>query len=400
MAVDLGWMDAEREGWEASGTARRLRPRLPSATPWVQIGGRRLVSFASNDYLGLAADPRVCEAACEAVRRYGWGAGAAPLVTGWTEEHEALASALADFEGVEAVTVFPSGFATNLGAVAALASRGDVVLLDRLAHGSLVAGARMSGARVRVFPHNDPERLDAILARESGLARRMLVVTESVFSMDGDVAPLAEIAQVAERNGAMLLVDEAHATGVIGEGGRGLAHEFGLGNRVTLRTGTLSKALGSIGGFVAGERRVVERAWHVAGSFRYSTSLPPAAAAAARAALGVLRAEPERLDRLRAGCRQLADGLRGMGLAPRSPSDGAIVPIVVGGAEAALSLHDELRERGFLVPAIRPPTVPRGTSRLRVSLTAAHDDRQISGLLEALSECGREILGSLGDGLG
>jgi 8-amino-7-oxononanoate synthase len=399
MAVDLGWMDDERAGWEASGMARRLRSRLPAATPWVRIGGRRLVSFASNDYLALAADPRVCEAACETVRRYGWGAGAAPLVTGWTEEHEALASALADFEGVEAVTVFPSGFATNLGAVGALASRGDVVLLDRLAHGSLVAGARMSGARVRVFPHNDPERLDAILARESSLARRMLVVTESVFSMDGDVAPLAEIAQVAERNGAMLLVDEAHATGVIGEGGRGLAHEFGLGNRVTLRTGTLSKALGSIGGFVAGERRVVERAWHVAGSFRYSTSLPPAAAAAARAALGVLLAEPERLDRLRAGCRQLADGLRRMGVAPRSPSDAAIVPIIVGAAETAMSLHDELGERGFLVPAIRPPTIPRGTSRLRVSLTAGHDDRQISGLLEALAECGRMILGRLADGL-
>ncbi|GIW87249.1 MAG: 8-amino-7-oxononanoate synthase [Isosphaeraceae bacterium] len=399
MVAELEWMDEERRQWEADGLIRRLEPRAAAATPWLERGGRRLVSFASNDYLGLAHDERVVEAAVDAVRRYGWGAGAAPLVTGWTEEHEALAGELARFEGVEAVAIFASGFAANLGAVAALVSTGDLVVLDRLAHGSLVAGARLSGAEVRVFGHNDVDRLDRILSRAARRVRRLLVVTESLFSMDGDQAPLAELVSVCGRHHAMLLVDEAHATGVIGSEGRGLVSELGLGAGVTLRVGTLSKALGSIGGFVAGSRRVVERVWQCAGSFRYSTSLPTAAVAAARASLAIVEAEPARRHRLHGLSERLAEGLRGLGWVDRrNGGTSPIVPVVIGGSREAVAVSERLRAEGVFVPAIRPPTVARGSARLRISISANHQPEQVDRLLSVLSATWRQIEEATRDG--
>ncbi len=378
------WMESERAGWVEAGTLRTLTARGRAGTPWVEtLDGEKLLGFASNDYLGLAGDPRVIESAIEAIRAYGWGAGAAPLVTGWTALHERLTCEIAEFEGAQAVALFSSGYAANLGAMAVLASAGDVVVLDRLAHGSLVAGARLSGARIRVFPHNDANRLDAILGRERGQARRLIVATESLFSMDGDLAPLGEIVEICQRRGAMLVVDEAHATGVMGRSGGGMIADLGLGDRVTLRVGTLSKALGSIGGFVAGDRRVVERIGQVAGSFRYSTSLPPAAAAAALAALEIVREEPSRRGRLHDHVRWLAGALSQRNLVERLPA-GPIMPIVVGDSHAALGLAESLRGRGLLIPAIRPPTVPIGSARLRVSVSAAHERIHLERLVEAL----------------
>ncbi|HMB08698.1 MAG TPA: 8-amino-7-oxononanoate synthase [Isosphaeraceae bacterium] len=375
MTDPLAWIDDESAAWAARGLTRQLVAR--GAGP----GGGR--NFGSNDYLGLAGDPRVAEAARRAAETFGWGAGASPLVTGWSEVHHALADDLARFEQAEAAVVFPSGFAANLGTIAALVGTGDAVYADRLNHACLIDGVRLSGARLRVYPHRDAGRLEAILARDRERFRRSLIATEGAFSMDGDLAPLADLADLAERFGAMLLVDEAHGTGVFGPDGRGAAAEAGVADRVPIKVGTLSKALGSVGGFVAGSRRLVDWLVNHARTLIYSTALPPAAVAAARAALAIVRAEPWRRERVRAlGARLRADLTAG-GL-DVGPSVGPIVPVRLGEAGRAVDVADRLRGRGFLVPAIRPPTVPAGTARLRVSLTATQADDDIAALARAI----------------
>jgi 8-amino-7-oxononanoate synthase len=300
--------------------------------------------------------------------------------------HQALAEALADFEQVEAVALFPTGFAANLGTIAALVGPGDAVYLDRLDHACLIDGARLSGARLRVYPHNDVARLGAILERDraGGRFRRALIATDGVFSMDGDLAPLADLVDLAERFGAMLLVDEAHGTGVFGPDGRGAASACGVAERVHIRVGTLSKALGSLGGFVAGSRRLIDWLTNHARTLIYSTALPPAAAAAAREALAIARAEPWRRERVVRRGRALAAALAEAGLAV-GPSAGSIVPLLLGTPERAVALAGQLRQHGLFVPAIRPPTVPAGTSRLRISLSAAHTDSDLAALVAALS---------------
>ncbi len=382
-ADPLAWLDDEAEERRNRGLVRRLEAFGPGRPG--RIGnGAGLVNFAANDYLGLAADPRVIEAAARSAATHGWGAGASPLVCGWRDDHEALAADLAEFEQVEAALLFPSGFAANLGSIAGLAGPGDAVYLDRLAHSCLVSGARLSGAALRVFPHNDAVRLRAILGRDAGRYRRSLIATEGVFSMDGDLAPLAELSAVAETCGAMLLVDEAHATGVVGPDGRGASAACGVADRIDVRVGTLSKALGSIGGFVAGSRRLIDHLTHRAPTFAYSTAMPPAAAAAARAALAIARNEPDRHARVLALADRLRAGLHAIGF---DPGDSAtpIVPILLGHADRTMATAASLRDRGFLVGAIRPPTVPSGTSRLRLSLSAAHSPDDVDFLLDALA---------------
>jgi 8-amino-7-oxononanoate synthase len=371
MGDPLAWIDEESRAWARRGLARRLV---------VHPVGR---NFGSNDYLGLAADPRVVDAARRASEAFGWGAGASPLVTGWGEAHQELADELARFEETEAAVLFPSGFAANLGTIAALVDKGDAVYADRLDHACLIDGVRLSGARLRVYPHNDAGRLGAILARDRGRFRRALIATDGVFSMDGDLAPLADLADLAERFGAMLLVDEAHGTGVFGPDGRGAASEEGVADRVPIKVGTLSKALGSVGGFVAGSRRLIDWLVNHARTLIYSTALPPAAVAAAREALRIVRAEPWRRERVRAlGARLRAD--LSAGGHDVGPSAGPIVPVLLGEAGRAMSAAERLRDRGFLVPAIRPPTVPEGTARLRISLSAAHTDEDVAALAGAI----------------
>jgi 8-amino-7-oxononanoate synthase len=374
MSNPLAWIDDEAEAWSQRGLARRLVVR----------DGRSLLNFASNDYLGLANDPRVVEAACSAARVHGWGSGASPLVSGWREPHEALSTALAKFERVDAVALFPSGFAANLGAIVALVGPGDAVYLDRLDHACLVDGARLSRAKLRVYPHNDANRLETILARDRGKFRRSLIATDGVFSMDGDLAPLADLADLAGRFGAILLVDEAHGTGVFGAEGRGAAELFGVADRVDVRVGTLSKALGSVGGFVAGSKRLVDWLINRARPLVYSTSLPPAACAAATRALEILQFEPWRRARLTELSASLREALPKMGLPDVGPG-GPIIPVVVGEPSNAIELAARLFDRGCLVPAIRPPTVPEGTARLRISLTAAHTLEDLERLIAALS---------------
>lgn len=380
----LAWIDDEMAALDEHGLRRRRAAREGLQAATLAIEGRQLVNFGSNDYLGLASDPRLTEAAAEAARCEGWGSGASPLITGYAQGHRRLEQRLAEFEGTEAALLFSSGFAANAGTIAALVGAGDVVLGDRKNHASLWDGCRLSRADVRVYPHGDWRRLDRVLVKSAGYRRR-LIVTDSLFSMDGDVAPLAELAELAERHVAMLLVDEAHATGVFGRHGRGVAEHLGVEDRVDVRIGTLSKALGSAGGFVAGSRRLIEWLVQRARPYVFSTAPPVAASAAAVAALDIVAREPERRERLLARAEALRDLLRQRGWNVGC-SASQIIPVVLGEAARAVELSADLRQRGLLVPAIRPPTVPQGEACLRISLTAGHTDQMIAALAEALGE--------------
>jgi len=378
----LSWIDDELAALERQQLRRRRLMRGGPQTARLSIDGRELINFGSNDYLGLAADARLAHAVAEAIRHEGWGSGASPLITGHATAHERLARRLAEFEGTEAALVFSSGFAANAGTIAALVGPGDVVYGDRNNHASLFDGCRLSRADVRVYPHADGERLASLLA-ESGGYRRRLIVTDALFSMDGDLAPLADLADLAARYDAMLLVDEAHATGVFGQHGRGVAEHFGVEERVHVRVGTLSKALGSVGGFVAGSRSLVEWLVNRARPYVFSTAGPAAAAAAALAALDVVCHEPQRRRQLLARAEALRSALVRQGW-NTGDSASQIIPLVVGGAERAVTLSAQLRERGLFVPAIRPPTVPEGEACLRISLTAGHTEEMIAALLATL----------------
>ena len=378
----LAWIDDELAALERQQLRRRLALRGGPQAACVQMDGRALVNFGSNDYLGLAADPRLSRAVVEAVRHEGWGSGASPLVTGHATAHQRLADRLAEFEGAEAVLVFSSGFAANAGTIAALVGPGDVVYCDHKNHASLLDGCRLSRADVRPYPHANHERLAALLA-QSGRYRRRLITTDALFSMDGDLAPLAPLAELAERYEAMLLVDEAHATGVFGRHGRGISERLGVEARVHVRIGTLSKALGCVGGFVAGSRPLVEWLANRARPYVFSTASPAATAAAALAALDIVCQEPERRERLLARAETLRSALVGQGWNVGS-SASQIIPLVLGDAERAVRLSARLREQGLFVPAIRPPTVPDGEACLRISLTAGHTEEMIGALLDAL----------------
>ncbi|MBV9627200.1 MAG: 8-amino-7-oxononanoate synthase [Xanthobacteraceae bacterium] len=330
--------------------------------------GRRLVSFSCNDYLGLAHDPRIKAAAAEAVARYGAGAGASRLVSGNHPLLEQVEARLARRKGKQAALVFGSGYLANIGLPGAFAGTGDLILIDELAHASMHAGARLSGARVLTFRHNDLHHLADLLAHERPAVHRVLILTERIFSMDGDQAPLSHMVQLADRNNAWVLADDAHGLGVAEHDGD-----------VPLDMGTLSKALGSYGGYVCASEPVIALLHSRARSFVYSTGLPPASAAAALAALDVMDAEPERCARPRLLARRFAQALH----LPAPAS--AIVPLIVGEAERVLSLSTALERAGFLVVAIRPPTVPAGRARLRFTFSAAHTDRQVDTLIDAVT---------------
>lgn len=363
----------------ADGLLRTLRP-LESA-PGVRVGrgGRSLLNFASNDYLGLAGHPALAAALIEGVRRYGAGSTASRLVCGTQPPHALLEERLADAKQSGAALAFSSGFATAVGTIPAVVGKGDFVVLDKLSHACLVDGARLSGATLRVFPHNDAGKLDRLLAsiRAKDARARVLVVTESVFSMDGDVCPLLEIVGLTERHGALLLVDEAHAAGVLGATGMGLAEAEGLQGRITFQMGTFSKAFGLSGGYLAASRDWIDLLVNRARSFVFSTAPPPALAHAAAAALDLVRSAD--------GARLRGDLSERIALFRRESGGGsasatAIQPVVLGRSEDALAASAALEARGMLVPAIRYPTVPRGKARLRVSLSAAHGPDDVKQL--------------------
>ncbi len=371
------------------GLLRKLREVGSPQQPSMELDGRGLVNFSSNDYLGLATEPGVCEAAKRAIDTYGMGAGASRLVCGTLTPHMQLEQRLAVFKSTEAALSFSSGYATALGVLGGLLSKQDVVILDKLAHASLIDGARLSGAVMRVFPHNHLGKLESHLrwAQQHHPEARVIVVTESVFSMDGDWALLAEIVAIKERYGAMLLLDEAHAVGVIGVNGRGLADQLGIASKVDLHMGTLSKALGVSGGYVCARKQVIELLVNRARSFIYSTSPPPSVAAAAIAGLDFLMSGPGEIRRqeLRRNLMHFVDEMPGL-FTVTKPLQSAIIPIIVGSARAAVDASAMLAERGYFVPAIRYPTVPKDSARLRITISARHTTAQIGALCKVLRE--------------
>ena len=378
---------AIREG----GLWRELR-RVDSAPgPRLTLGGQSLLSFASNDYLGLADHPALKEAAVRATERYGAGAGASRLICGSLAPHHELEEALARFKGAEAAITFSTGYAAALGTISALLGRADVIILDRLVHASVVDAARLCGAKLQVFPHNDLAALEAILRRldarrDGATQRRILIVTESVFSMDGDAAPLRELVELKDRFGAWLMVDEAHATGIFGANLRGLAEAAGVAERIEIQMGTLGKALGAAGGFVVGPRVLVDFLVNQARSFIFSTAPVPASVAAARAAVTLLES-PEGQARRARLCERVAQTRAGLERCGWNcaAACGPILPLVVGAEPAAVAAAAALRARGVFLPAIRYPTVARGAARLRLSLTAAHTAADVEELLSALA---------------
>lgn len=375
---------AQLDDLRTQGLWRELRPLDAVDGVTVRAEGREWINFSSNDYLGLAHSPEMTNALAEGVAKYGGGSGASRLVCGTHRAHAALEEALADFKGTAAALTFSSGFAVALGTIPALVGAGDTIILDKLCHASLVDAARLSGATIRVFPHNHLEKLERLLQTAHG---RVLVVTESIFSMDGDAAPLREIAELKTKYGAWLLVDEAHAVGILGPQGRGLAAALGVDQQVDLHLGTFSKALGLSGGYLAASRQVIDLLINRARSFIYSTAPPPHLAHALSLTLELIR--DERGDALRqrvlSHTLQTQSLLAETGLA--SPHCmAAILPVILGEASHAMEISTRLRDTGFLIPCIRYPTVARGSARLRITVSALHTAAQIQTLGNALRE--------------
>jgi 8-amino-7-oxononanoate synthase len=366
---------------------RQRRPVKVLDTVRVEIAGKILINFASNNYLGLTHHPAVLEAARTAMESSGYGSGAAPLVTGHTQFHADAEKAIATWKGTQDAVLFPSGFQANQAAISAvpgLAGRRGVrvrFLIDKLSHASLIDAVRSTGDYWRTFPHNNTKKLRTLLSK-SALEDMTIVITESIFSMDGDAADLRSLASLKQEIPFLLILDEAHASGVYGPGGSGLASELGVSHAVDLSIVTLSKALGGIGGAICGSANWCRSIVNFARSYIFSTALPAAAAAAATAAISVMAAEPHRQQRV----RELAKRVRRQLSAESPPSDSPIIPVILGSESKAMEISEKLQENGLLVPAIRPPTVARGTSRLRITLSCEHTDEQVERLLDVLTK--------------
>ncbi len=380
------YLSRELQEIEAAGLLRKLRVVRSCDGRTVELNGREIRNFSSNDYLGMSLNAAVLKAAGDEIARSGSGSGASRLICGTLHAHEALEATLADFKGTEAALGFSSGYAAALGTIPALMGEKDVIILDKLCHACLVDGARLSGAILRVFPHNDLAALESRLAwaAKNHPDARVLILAESVYSMDGDLAPLREIVDLKEKFGAWLMLDEAHGVGVFGSAGRGLADAVGVADRVEIQMGTLGKALGSSGAYICGNQLLRDFLINRARSFIFSTAPTPASAAAATAAIQILKnpitGEPL-LKALHDNIRRLSGLLDGMGVSGVSP----ILPIVLGAESRAVQVSANLLERGFLVPAIRYPTVARGSARLRVTLSAAHIQADIEALADVLA---------------
>ncbi len=378
---------ARLEERETRAVRRHLRPIASGIGPRVTIDGRSVLQFCSNDYLGLAAHPAVTGAAAEALAAYGTGAGAARLVVGTSSSHVTLEHAIAQLKRTEAAVVLASGYHANTGVLPALTGPEDIIFSDALNHASIIDGCRLSRARVEIYRHADAAHLESLLAASTD-ARRRVIVTETVFAMDGDLAPLRDLVALAARHDASLVVDEAHATGVFGPRGGGLVDALGLEDAVEVQIGTLSKAIGALGGYVAGSRALIDTVVNDARTFIYTTALPPAIAAAAHAAIGLIAREPERRARLLSHAAMLRAQLSAAGFRV-SAGESPILPVIIGDAAAAIAMSDALLDRGVLVPAIRPPTVPAGTARLRVTPMATHTDADLAEAVDVFIAAGR-----------
>jgi glycine C-acetyltransferase len=387
----LDYLKEQLDKLERAGTA--LHPRVLQAEQRARtrFDGRDVINLASNNYLGLAAHPRLKEAAAKAAMELGAGSGAVRTIAGTMSLHEELERRFAEFKGAEAALMFQSGFTANSGTVAALLSKEDVIVSDQLNHASIIDGARLSRAEIKVFPHKDVEAADKLLEETKAPGRQQLLITDGVFSMDGDIAPLPGLVEVAEKHGAIMMIDDAHASGVLGEGGKGTVSHYGLDpKRIDVQVGTLSKAIGVLGGFIAGPSVLIQWLVNRGRPFLFSTSAPPPVAAACIAALDVISNEPERLERLWSNTNLFKKGLHDLGF-DTGESETPITPVIAGEETKAVELAALLWEEGVFTPAIVFPTVPKGRSRVRTIVTADHTEEDLGEALEAFERVGKKL---------
>jgi len=385
----LAFLGAELDALKQQGLYRRLRVMEGEPTAHGTYDHRSVVNLSSNNYLGLTTHPKLKDAALDAVRRYGVGSGAVRTISGTMELHMELERRLATFKKVEAVVVFQSGFAANAGTVSAVLGKDDVIVSDELNHASIIDGCRLSRAAIKVYPHKDVDAARAIL-RDLPPAQKKILITDGVFSMEGDLGPLPGLCAAAEEYGAIMMVDDAHASGVFGAQGRGTVDHFGCHGRVDIQVGTLSKAIGVLGGYVAGSRNLIDFLYHRARPFLFSTSHPPAVTAACIAALAVLETEPQWMTQLWDNSRFFREGLQALGF-NTGMSESPITPVIVGEAATAAKMSDALFERGVFAQSIGFPTVPKGQARLRTIVSATHTREDLQYSLHMFAAVGREL---------
>jgi len=387
-ANPLDYLGEQIQAWKQASAYQRLRVLESACEPVCRVDGREVINLASNNYLGLANHPKLVEAAIDATRKYGAGSGAVRTITGTMSLHMALESRIAAFKNVEACVVFQSGFTANAGTVSAILGPDDHIISDALNHASIIDGCRLSRAKIHVFPHREAASAGRKLEELSGAPGRKLLVTDGVFSMDGDIGPLPALVEIAEKHGAIMMVDDAHASGILGRAGRGTVDHFGLHGRVDVQVGTLSKAIGALGGYVCGSRDLIEFLYQRGRPFLFSTSHPPAVAASCLAAFDLLEREPERIERLWENTRYFQAGLRSAGF-DIGASETPITPIMVGEAKRAHRFSAALFEAGLWATGIGFPTVPEGKARVRTIVTAVHTRTHLDQAIEILTRVWR-----------
>jgi glycine C-acetyltransferase len=390
MSNPLAYLHDQLEQWRAEGTYQRLRVLESESAAESRFDGKEVINLASNNYLGLTTHPKLREAALEATRKYGVGSGAVRTISGTMSLHMQLEERIAAFKNVEACVVFQSGFAANAGTVSAILTPEDHIISDELNHASIIDGCRLSKAKIHVFPHKDVVAAEQKLAALDGVPGRKLLITDGVFSMDGDIGPLPGLCDAAERHGAIMMVDDAHSSGVLGRNGRGTIDHFGVHGRVQVQVGTLSKAIGVLGGYVCGSRDLIEFLYHRARPFLFSTSHPPAVAASCLAAFDVLEQEPERIDRLWENTRYFKAGLKLAGF-DTGIGETPITPVMVGDAAKAHQLSRELFAGGVLATGIGFPTVAKGKARVRTIVTSEHTRAELDRALEVFGVVGKRL---------
>ncbi len=390
MSNPLSYLHDQLEQWRAEGTYQRLRILESESAAESRFDGKEVVNLASNNYLGLTTHPKLREAAIAAVREFGVGSGAVRTISGTMRLHMQLEERIAAFKNVEACVVFQSGFAANAGTVSAILTPEDHIISDELNHASIIDGCRLSKAKIHVFPHKDVAAAEKILTELDGAPGRKLLISDGVFSMDGDIGPLPGLVEAAEKHGAIMMVDDAHSSGVLGRNGRGTIDHFGLHGRVQVQVGTLSKAIGVLGGYVCGSRDLIEFLYHRARPFLFSTSHPPAVAAACLAAFDVLEEEPERIERLWANTRRFKQGLVAAGF-NTGISETPITPVIVGEASAAHQLSRELFQEGVLATGIGFPTVAKGKARVRTIVSSEHTNEELDRALDVFQKVGKRL---------
>jgi glycine C-acetyltransferase len=386
----LAYLSDEIESWRQAGTHQRLRELESACEPVSRFDGKEVINLASNNYLGLANHPALVEAAIDAARRYGAGSGAVRTIAGTMTIHMELERRIAAFKNVEACVVFQSGFAANAGTVAAILTPEDHIISDALNHASIIDGCRLSKAKIHVFPHKDAAAADRILGELEAQPGRKLLITDGVFSMDGDIAPLPALVDAARSHGAIMMIDDAHSSGVLGRNGRGTVDHYGLHGTVDIQVGTLSKAIGVLGGYVCGSRDLIDYLYHRARPFLFSTSHPPSVAASCLAAFDILEREPERIERLWENTRYFKGALAAAGF-DTGASETPITPIMVGEAKMAHQFSSALFDEGLFSTGIGFPTVPKGRARIRTIVTATHTREQLDRAIDILTRVARRM---------